>query len=396
MKKLKKLAKTVFVLSFTLLITNCTKEEIGEKQSFNQERKINEAKNWFNVYKTNEPLDSVFKSIDYHWENASEIKLENDSIVITVPVKDNPQNPEYKGEKRLYLYPFGKEYRPVIHELFPDSEAVFKQDQTKDDFGSLNFYNGYILTWDLKEGFVKGAKFENGIAVNNVKARFLSGDDKIKPRNLTGKEAPIPLDEVIVQGGSGGSSNPIGISRDFSIGSSVGGIYGTGGYISSGGGSNNGDGSTNSSNSATYAPPSCESFYFVRKNGANWQEALVKNVSFKIVLVTQKGFRITQIIDYPQPISFGIPVNFNKGNGDVTVGVAATVSAKILELAMRETITKYGNTEVSELSVRLYFQKKLIDEYRLYTNGGIVNFNSTSTIKATNYKTNTSSTGNCD
>lgn len=91
-----------------------------------------------------------------------------------------------------------------------------------------------------------------------------------------------------------------------------------------------------------------------------------------------------------------MPINYNKGNIDVTPGVAATVSARILQLAMDNTVAKYGRTEVSELTVRLYFQEQLRKEYREYTNGGIVDFNSTSNITATQYKTNAQGSGNCD
>ncbi|MDX6183586.1 hypothetical protein SGQ44_14705 [Flavobacterium sp. Fl-77] len=62
------------------------------------------------------------------------------------------------------------------------------------------------------------------------------------------------------------------------------------------------DGSNGVPNASNISPPSCESFSFVRKNGANWQEALVKNVSFRIILLTPPNhIEITQIISYPQP-----------------------------------------------------------------------------------------------
>ncbi|WP_374174941.1 hypothetical protein [Flavobacterium tructae] len=63
---------------------------------------------------------------------------------------------------------------------------------------------------------------------------------------------------------------------------------------------------------------------------------------------------------------------------------------------MDDVVKKYGRTEASEVTVSMYFRQKLIDEYREYTNGGIVNFNSTSNIKATEYKTSLFGTGNCD
>ncbi|WP_268846562.1 hypothetical protein [Flavobacterium aestivum] len=198
---------------------------------------------------------------------------------------------------------------------------------------------------------------------------------------------PIPLRPVIITVSSTGT--PVVYTPRGPV---TGGIS-TGGNTSIGG--NGGDGSTTSP--ADSPPPSCESFNFTAKKGANWQEALIKNISFKVVLLTPPNhIQITQIINYPQPISFGMPINFNKGNGDVTSGVAATVSARVLQLAMDETIAKFGKTEVSELTVKLYFQEQLIKEYRDYTNGGIVNFNSTSNLTATQYKTNPLSSGNCD
>lgn len=144
-------------------------------------------------------------------------------------------------------------------------------------------------------------------------------------------------------------------------------------------------------------PPSCESFNFTSKPGANWQEASVKNIYFRVILITLPNhIQITQVISFPQAVSFGMPVDYNKGNGNVSAGVAATVSARILQLAMDDTVAKFARSTASELTVRLYFQEKLMKEYRDYTNGGIVNFNTTSSIPATQYKTNTLSSGNCD
>ncbi len=79
----------------------------------------------------------------------------------------------------------------------------------------MDNYSGYLLTWDLDKGFVKGAKFENSVAVYDLNTKT-----KVKPNSITAKEAPIPLEEVIVSASAGiYSSSP----RSFSISSSFGG-----------------------------------------------------------------------------------------------------------------------------------------------------------------------------
>jgi len=143
-------------------------------------------------------------------------------------------------------------------------------------------------------------------------------------------------------------------------------------------------------------PPSCESFNFTSKKGANWQEAVVKNIYFRIIVLDNKGARVNHVVDFPQGVLFGMAINFNKGNADVTPGAAATVSAMILNKVMGEMDAKYARTDVSDLILRTEFQSRLIREYREYTNGGTVNFNTSSSLPATNYKTNRSETGRCD
>ena len=261
-------------------------------------------------------------------------------------------------------------------------------------------------------GFLRGASFENNKVVETVTVEVRD----YSKRNSTNK---APIEEPCVyadwgDGGCGGKSNGGtdttvngGALRDVVVtGPSNGSpvvYYGprspvigggdAGGYTSpSGGGASSGGSST-----TEVEPPSCECFKFVAQTGANWQEAVVKNINFTVILFTPPNhIQITQVISFPQGVSFGMPINFNKGNGDVTAGVAATVSARVLQLAMDETVAQYGRTEASEMTVRLYFEQQLKAEYRKYTNGGIVNFNSVSNVPATQYKTDPTSSGNCD
>lgn len=226
--KIKFLRKNAKTLLFAIMLTlfSC-QDDTNELQS--ESIQISSAKEWFRNYKYKEKFDPIFKDVDFRWQLASEIKLEDGSFAIGVPIHDVPENPDYEGEKMMYLYPDGENYIAVIHELLPESNTVHKDYNVKSKFENLDYYTGYIITWDLVDGFIKGAQFENGIFVNNVQARIP------KRSSEAGKVAPIiNLDEVIVRGGSA-PSNPIAIKKDFSISGGFSGNNGsgTGGYINS-------------------------------------------------------------------------------------------------------------------------------------------------------------------
>ncbi|MGE8343781.1 MAG: hypothetical protein ACN6OI_22360 [Flavobacterium sp.] len=133
-------------------------------------------------------------------------------------------------------------------------------------------------------------------------------------------------------------------------------------------------------------PPSCHSFNFIVKLDANWQEALVKNIRFKIVLLNERGVEIVHAISYPQAVSFGAPI-VNRFNTTYSAGVAADVAAKAVKESMQNVVDKYGRTRVSDLVLDQYFKERLIHNYQYYQDGGRVQFNSTSSTPATEYKT---------
>lgn len=243
-----KLNLIVKVVLFCMLVCfiSCEREEsLINNQELAQEKtqteKIKDAEKWFNAYKTSSKtgksahseINKAFQNIDYYWENADIISFENDSTAVVVPIKDSPENPNYKGQKMLYLYPSDSKYQSVIQEIFPDSEESIDDNQKREGFENLDAFSGYIITWDLKGNFINGARFKNNKLLNRIQARFISSEYAVsKPNSSTSKEKPpIFLDEVIVFGGSGGPSNPIGIKNDFSIGSKVGG--GIEGYLKS-------------------------------------------------------------------------------------------------------------------------------------------------------------------
>ncbi|MFH6990514.1 hypothetical protein ACHRVW_22475 [Flavobacterium collinsii] len=399
MKNIKKMAILLMVLGVAVLTGRCVSEEAGSEQKIEQSITVSQARVWFEQYQSKVKIDSSFKSQVYNWDSAITETFENGTEALVVPVRDNNLSDAYKGQKVLYLYPLENknDFSATLYEILPLSESLEKIKSSAD----LVNFNGYIIAWDLERGFVNGAKFENSNTTAALTGlRVISSEESERLNKSTAKSDPFELDEVIIRREK--SEN----KQDYGGGGSAGGSYGGSlnsgskgnspkGYVKSpgGGGSSSSTGST----VTKVIPPSCESFNFTSKKGANWQEAVVKNVQFKIVLLTPPNkVQITHVINYPQPISFGMPINYNKGNGDVTSGVAATVSAKVLQLVMDDVVKKYGRTEASEVTVSMYFRQKLIDEYREYTNGGIVNFNSTSNIKATEYKTSLFGTGNCD
>jgi hypothetical protein len=117
---------------FIIALSSCEKDNLPiDKQTISQETKIIEAKNWFDDYKTKETFHPIFTAINYHWELASEIKLDDGSMAITVPITDINQNPQYKGEKILYLYPLEKGYVTVVYELTPDQNQINKNEGFK-------------------------------------------------------------------------------------------------------------------------------------------------------------------------------------------------------------------------------------------------------------------------
>jgi len=377
-----KLAQAILLI-VVMVFSSCEDEELAAGNSVTS---ISVAKSWFEDYKAKIEFDPQFSDLNYHWELAFETTLEDSSKAIVIPLTEKHPNIEYKGKKSLYLYPFKLNYDALVQELIPQNRKIKK----KEVLENLEVFSGYILTWDLEKGFIKGAKFENNIAIYALKK-------KEKGHSITMKEAPIiDLDEVIVASGSGTSAS-IG-SRSFSIGGLFGNGNGGGSGSSSGTYINPPHGERDSvSNASNDAPPSCESFNFKNKIGSLWQESAVKNIHFNIVVISPNGYHFSQIINYPNAILFGAPTNLSVGNTDISAGLAATLSAKAVETSMSETVSMYGNKPVSELTVRLYFEDRLKHNYPLYIPGGRVNFNASGfSGTPTDYKTNMFGTGNCN
>jgi len=199
-QKLKRLTK-LLLLCFVLGLVGCEQEDSPpNSQVENQNKEIITAKKWFEDYKTKVAFDPMFNKVDYHWEVAAKVKLEDGTEAIRLPITDIDQAPEYKGEKMLYLYPSNQGYDAVVHELIPDERRIKKEEV----FANLESYNGYVITWDLKDGFIKGAKFIDSKIVATIKVRTADDNQGNSHNSLTRREpAAIDLDEVVVYGGGG-------------------------------------------------------------------------------------------------------------------------------------------------------------------------------------------------
>lgn len=194
---------TIMLFCVLLAISACTNEEMTtEGPVMVKELQISDAQSWLTDYKGKEKFHPIFEHISYHWDDAAITILEDGSKAVTVPIIDRNPNPDYRGLRILYLYPYEESFEALVYELSPDSnQSAWKK------FKKMESYNGYISIWDLREGFIRAQHFTNGNATNNVLFSVISKND-IK----TLKEAPkaIELQEVIIEGqrASGGDGLP--------------------------------------------------------------------------------------------------------------------------------------------------------------------------------------------
>ncbi len=178
MKKLVLLATAILSVA---IYFSCRREQPFMN---NQASSISAAKNWFEAYQSKEHFDTAFKNLQYHWEKAATFTFENGYKVVTVPITETNQNAAYTGRRILYLYPWknGKGYYSTIWELIPELAHVQKRKGNMD----LKTFSGFISTWDLKRGFVRGATFSNGVPEKNIQIER----KQIRGNNNTINNAP--------------------------------------------------------------------------------------------------------------------------------------------------------------------------------------------------------------
>lgn len=368
MRKITDLFKCLLLVIILVIMTNCSTTEINNDFT---RQSASEAKLWYENHKDN--YDAVILNYiqNVEWENA----LVSSDNVLEVPFTlkynlkiSNEKGTLHNGLNRL-VFVKDSEQNFKIHyfQIFADDENSNSLDKKSSYYGVTDDFSGEIFKQDLKTNNVTSIKYVNG---KNIQPS-LTSKMREQAYNCT----------FFGEFSETGYFTPIKVVYCESIGDEDPTI---GGGVTTGGGGGGGTGGNNTPKED--APPSCHSFDFKSLPGANWQEALVKNIRFKIVLLSQSGAEIIHAVSYPQPISFGAPV-INRYNTTYSAGLAADIAAKAVNESMKNVVDKYGRTTVSDLVLDQYFKERLAHNYNYYMDGGRVQFNSTSSQPATEYKT---------
>jgi hypothetical protein len=163
----------------------------------NNDEQFSNVKPWFNSYIAN-GVNPLFLNAIYHWDKASIFTFKNGYKVFTVPITERKQNPAYNGRRILYLYPWknGKGFYATIFELIPTLEHL----QANKGNIDLHKFTGFISTWDLKKGFVRGSKFTNGLSEKNINIEVKNSFLISKIKSQSNSNTPITLPNVTVIG----------------------------------------------------------------------------------------------------------------------------------------------------------------------------------------------------
>lgn len=321
-----------FLASLILvLIVSCSAEENVKEQNHST---VATAKNWFENNKNsyNDPILKYIKELQ--WQN-SIISEGGKGEVIEIPLIlvdkvriTNSETNQMNGYLRLVLKKdVNNKYIPSYVQIYTNNQEFSNLDSSFNYYSIGENFNGFVNVYNLREQATISTKFVNGL---KVKSNITAKNDEEAICTYFGWwyedghfEAISTLGCTIGGGGAEGSGN--------------------GGYGGTAPGADTG--AVNSSSDSENSPPSCKSFNFTIKNGSIWQEALVKNINFNIVLITSTGYQITQMINYPQAVYFGVPSNLIVGNTDIDSGLAATLSAKALKQSMDDVVNKFGGAQ---------------------------------------------------
>ena len=214
---MRKLLLLLSVLILSLFYYSCQREDSYLK---NEGAPISKARNWFSNY-LSQPVNPLFSNVNYHWDRASIFTFKNGYKAVTVPITERRQNPAYGGRRILYLYPWknGKGYYATVFELIPSLQHVL----TNKGNINLKTFSGYISTWDLRKGFVRGAKFTDGIAETNIQIEVKSSSLATRTtttQRTSGPDLPPVTVTAYVPGPNWGSywitlTNSLGYSTSY-------------------------------------------------------------------------------------------------------------------------------------------------------------------------------------
>ena len=368
-QKLKKVLNLAIVLLISVIFIRCQQDE---SPTSNQTEDVLSAQKWFNKNVTAKDFALLNYVKDINW-NTAIVSDGDQGAVIEIPIylKDNLTTSNKKDNYDFHRIMITKSKEGTykasyIQIITPD--ASFDNLDAKFNYYAIDNFNGNIYVKDI-------------LSDANTQLKFEKGKKIIK--NLTAKEDAVAEQECIYFGwwNEDGSFDPISLVGCYGSGGadgpSSGGSYGGGGS----------GGSAGSTNTEVNTPPSCESFNFTSKPGTIWQESAVKNIYMRIVLLDDHGYEILHVVSFPQPVLFGAPTNVKIGNTNITPGLAANAAALALQTVMDDVKNRFKLTNTSDMIVEQYFRERLLEEIPFRIPGGRVQFNSTTTLPATEYQT---------
>jgi len=156
-RKIKNVAR--FMIVFLILATSikCQKDDNDIAQT--DTKILQSAKGWFKNYEADGDNFALLQNLNYNWNDAEITNSKDGTQTIIVPIIEARKDQTELWEQKLYIYKLAQNnYEAMIFEIYPDADNY--------SFDGPSF-NGYIVGWDLKKGFVKTAKFENNRLIQN-------------------------------------------------------------------------------------------------------------------------------------------------------------------------------------------------------------------------------------
>lgn len=393
MKRTTKSHVKVIMLFFTaLLMFNCQNDENLPDQLQNKIEtvSIDEAKNFLMHSRSNSSAKSTnneFENLEFNKIAQEKIKG-TDQLLTVIPFTTN-NNLEHN---RILMLKIDNEIKSVIFSMYPDENS------------SRENFSGKLFSYSLDGNFISGFRAKNGIIVSQFfenTSTLKTNIDNGKTTTLT-RRSPVTLNEVVVQNNYRNTVHALdmfGYSSIFGNDIFGGGFNDYGGvdyYSWDAGGDSGIDYNQTNNNDKIY--PDCSSFNFVKMEGVPWQEAAIKNIHFTIEIIQSITPLITssETILLPQAVSFQMPTNTLVGNTNITPGTAASVTAKAIDMAMKQTKDYYKAVPATELMVTQFFKKALKDTFELMTPGSRLQINPIRTVPPTEYKSNWFFPDNCN
>lgn len=366
-----KLTKRIFLFVLAMALTNCQDNESPTKQQEQGSIKtvsVNEAKAFLTKSINSHSAKSASSEIDdLEFDKATSEKINgSDQLLTVIPLATNN---EVRND-RVLVMKIDDEIRSVIFSMQPDENSA------RDSF------SGKVFIYSLEGDFITGYEAKDGIYIG----QYL----KEKSNSKTSKNPQDGEGGVLIINYYKKRVNAVN-ATDFEM------IWGSGGSSPSALGDGSGmtwdpstGGGSGSASTPTVVYPDCASFNFIKMANVPWQEAAVKNIHFDIVIVQSLTplMTSTETIRLPQAVSFQMPTNTAVGNTNITAGYAASVTAKAIDMAMKETREYYKAVPATELMVTEFFKKALKTTFEFMSPGSRLQINPVNTVPPTEYKSN--------